>query len=89
MGREFHRLDVIELLSSLSVLEFDRWFEHFSEQPFTFNLTQYWSGQMCAAIYNASTNFKNTVQPQEFYPGFKKPGQSAEDQAAIWGAIAE
>jgi len=44
---------------------------------------------MCAAIYNASTNFKNTVQPQEFYPGFKKPGQSAEDQAAIWGAIAE
>lgn len=87
LGREFNQLDVFGLLSSLSVLEFDQWFEHFAEQLFTNKLLEFFGGQLCAATYNSTGTFK-PISPQEFYPNYKKPDQSLEEQAAIWRLMA-
>jgi len=86
LGREFSRPDVFDFLDSLSVLEFDQWFHYFSERPFTVNLMQHFGGQLCASMYNSSLNFK-PIAPQEFYPNYKKPQQSLDDQATMWSLM--
>lgn len=76
------------MLMEMPCSQFDEWFDFYQVEPFAIELEKFMQGQIAAAIYNASGNYRNTFGPADFYPQTEqKQPKTVEQQLAIWKSI--
>lgn len=76
------------MLHELTCTEFDNWAFLFSERLYTHELDEVGIGQLTAAIYNASRNFKTTMNANKMIPKRHRK-KSIKEQIAMWKVIAD
>tara|TARA_R110001583_G_scaffold34551_1_gene115860 strand:- start:14565 stop:14831 length:267 start_codon:yes stop_codon:yes gene_type:complete len=60
------------------------WFEHYLDEPWGWEVDNYRSGSICAAVYNATGRLKKAVGAGDFYPLQEPPAaQSVEEMEAL------
>lgn len=87
LGREFKRPDYLTMLHELTCTEFDNWAFYFSERHYFADLTEIGIGQITAAVFNATRNFKTWMKTASMMPVKHRP-KTIQEQIAIWKALA-
>ena len=79
------------MLSEMSCIQFDRWYERFKQAPWGFEIENWRTGMICSVIANSLLTPKKPYTPTDFYPQTQAQAEtykSADEQLALWKAMA-